>query len=162
MEMRRAVTTSRVRMAIAAGLVGAMAISASVYALPKAGTAVGTTYAIVGPDHVFASGAIMVAGSGEKLVLHAANPGEAELEITLKVIGSTGKVLLTKTSIVGPDFTANLSYDPTSTTTVRAEISFASEVSIQDDTFVPSAELRGAEGTKAYIGDFKAFEDLGL
>ncbi len=136
------------------------------YALPKAGTAVESSNALVEPNRLFASGAITVAGSNEKFAVNVANPGEAEREVTITVVGSTGKLLATKKGIVGPDDTLTLTFDPGSTTTMRAEISFASEVSIQDDTIVPSAELRMVNGTavttKAILGDFKGFEDLGL
>ena len=139
MEMRRAVTTRTFRLALAGALIGTMTLSATVYALPKPNsTAVADANAIVGPDHQFLSGAITVGGSGELFAIHVVNAGEEEREITMKIVGPGGKVFASSTEIVGPDFVATLSYDPSSTTVVHAQISFASEVSIQDDSLIPT------------------------
>jgi hypothetical protein len=137
-----------------------LAFSATTYAVTKPAdrSADGAVAATELVTHEFLSGAIRVAATGERLDVHISRDGCEHSEFNLAIIMDSGKVVASKDAIVGPDKTVTLSYDPGTSSLLRARISFVDDVGFLCDGCIPSIELvsvtdKGAR-TKVFIGDF--------
>jgi hypothetical protein len=113
------------------GIVSAAIIAATILASPlvQAGTSV---------QHQLWSGAMRVAGSGERADLHVVNGLDKSQEFDLRIVDKAGKVVASKTATVDAGKTLTLSYDPPAGVLVHARITFSTDVSISSDVAVPS------------------------